>query len=283
MRYVIVKALFVALHLAAAFIVVAQFVKPDLAPLTWTSALMGMGFYVLRMFGITAGYHRYFAHQSYKTGRAFQFFLAWIGCMALQKGPLWWAREHRNHHKYSDTEEDPHSPIVRSVWWAHMGWVIWYRHRETDPNEMKEFTKYPELRWLDRHHWVPGVLLAITCYLIDGVSGLAWSFVVGTVALYHATFLINSVCHLLGSRRFDTDDRSRNNWWAALLTMGEGWHNNHHHYQSSARQGFRWWEIDISYYLIRLLGWLRIVRDIREPTRNALNYKRMFPRLPMKL
>jgi stearoyl-CoA desaturase (delta-9 desaturase) len=259
---------------AIAFILlhVAALVAPFFVPITWTAVGLGVLFYVVRMFGITGAYHRYFAHRSYKTSRWFQFVLAWIGCAAMQKGPLWWAGHHRHHHKHSDQEDDPHSPIVRTVWWAHVGWVISGRFR-TAP-AMKDFERYPELRILDTFFtWVPGLTLAALCYLIDGWSGVVWGFLIGTVCLYHGTFLVNSACHLFGTRRYATTDQSKNCWWAALLTMGEGWHNNHHHYQSCARQGFKWWEIDMTYYVIRLLGAIGLVWDVREPTEKALNSK----------
>ena len=259
---------FILIHVAA--VVGACLVAP-----TWAAAGLGVGLYVLRMFGITAGYHRYFAHRAYRTSRAFQFVLAWIGCMAMQKGPLWWAVHHRRHHKHSDQEDDPHSPVVKSLWWAHVGWVISGRFRKAPYHEIKDYTGFPELRLLNRLHWIPGFALAGVCYLVAGLPGLVWGFLVSTVALYHGTFLVNSACHLWGTRRFETTDRSKNLWWAAILTLGEGWHNNHHHYQSCARQGFRWWEVDMSYYAIRALGLVGIVWDIREPTEKAMAAKRI--------
>lgn len=243
-------------------------------PLTWESAGLMLVFYFMRMFAITGGYHRYFAHRTYRTSRWFQFTLGWIGCAAMQKGPLWWASHHRDHHRYSDEEDDPHSPVVRTFWWSHVGWVLSGRYRNTEFDKIRDYAIFPELRWLERLAAIPGLLLAAFCYAVDGMSGLAWGFFVGTVALYHATFLVNSVCHVWGSRRFETTDRSRNNWWAALLTMGEGWHNNHHHYMSCARQGFKWWEVDVSYYVIRTLALVGIVWDVREPTEKALSTKR---------
>ena len=257
---------FVVLHLGA--LAAAILVAP-----TWTAIGLGVGLYVLRMFGITGGYHRYFAHRAYSTSRFFQFVLAWIGCMAMQKGPLWWASHHRQHHKHSDQEDDPHSPIVRTLWWAHVGWVISGRFRHAPLDTIRDYTKFRELRLLDRFNWVPGFMLAGLCYLIDGASGLVWGFLVSTILLYHGTFLVNSACHLWGTRRYATTDQSKNNWWAAILTLGEGWHNNHHHYQSCARQGFKWWELDVSYYIIRALGLLGVVWDIREPTEKARSAK----------
>jgi stearoyl-CoA desaturase (delta-9 desaturase) len=227
------------------------------------------------MFGITGGYHRYFSHRSYKTSRFFQFCLAWLGCSALQKGPLWWASHHRNHHRFSDTPDDPHSPLAKSFWWAHVGWILDDDHNDIAWDSIQDWSRFPELRWLDRNHWVPGLLLAGLCFLIGGWSGLVWGFVVSTVLLYHATFTINSLSHLIGRRRYATPDDSRNNVVLALLTLGEGWHNNHHHYQSSANQGFFWWEIDITYYVIRALAVFGIVWDIRKPGAKALYYRNL--------
>jgi stearoyl-CoA desaturase (delta-9 desaturase) len=256
------KGPFVALHLLclAAFFV----------PVTWTALGLCAGFYFLRMFFITAGYHRYFAHRSYKTSRWFQFILAWFGCTCMQKGPLWWAAKHRDHHKYSDTDDDPHSPVRHGLFWSHIGWVLFESHIAPKRDAVKDFAKYPELRWLERLHWLPGFLMLGLCYLIAGWSGVVWGFVISTVLLYHGVFLVNSLCHILGRRRFQTADASRNNALVALLTFGEGWHNNHHHYQSSANQGFRWWEIDISYYLLCLLRICQLVWDLRKPPPNKL-------------
>ncbi len=226
--------------------------------------------YVLQIVGITAGYHRYFAHRSYKTSRGFQFVLALLGCSATQKGPLWWAAQHRHHHRTSDTPEDLHSPVTHSFWWSHIGWVLSPASDHMDGQTIRDLSRYPELRWLDRYHWVPPVLLAALCFLIGGWSGLVLGFFVSSILSHHATFSVNSICHLWGRRRYATDDRSRNNLFVALITFGEGWHNNHHHYQSSANQGFFWWEVDVSYYLIRLLGWMRLVWDIRKPPRAKL-------------
>jgi stearoyl-CoA desaturase (delta-9 desaturase) len=227
------------------------------------------------MFGITAGYHRYFAHRSYRVHRVSQFLLAWLGCSALQKGPLWWASHHREHHRFSDTPDDPHSPHVTSFWWAHLGWILSEEHIDTPWESIQDWSQFWELRLLDRFHWVPGIVLAVLCYLVAGWPGVAWGFVVSTVLVYHATFSINSLSHLFGTKRYATTDESRNNLFLALITLGEGWHNNHHHYQSSANQGFFWWEVDISYYLIRSLGFLGLAWDIRKPGQKALTYRNL--------
>jgi stearoyl-CoA desaturase (delta-9 desaturase) len=223
----------------------------------------------VRMFAITAGYHRYFAHRTFKTSRAFQFLLALVGCMATQKGPLWWSGHHREHHRLADRPGDIHSPSD-GFYHAHQGWIFEGHWDATPIDRIQDFERYPELRWLNRWYPVPPALLAGICFAIGGFSGLLWGFVLSTVLLWHATYTVNSFAHRFGSRRFETLDTSRNNWWIALLTLGEGWHNNHHHYCASARQGFRWWEVDVSYYLLRLLGALRIVWDIKEPPAHVL-------------
>jgi stearoyl-CoA desaturase (Delta-9 desaturase) len=257
------KGLFLALHFA---VVLALFV-----PATWEAIGLCVGFYFLRIFGISAGYHRYFSHRSFRTSRAFQFVLAALGSSALQKGPLWWAANHRHHHKHSDQEDDPHSPVRHGLWWSHIGWVLSTRNDDVvDPDAIRDLSRYWELRLLERFNWVPGVALAGVCYGLAGWGGVVWGFVVSTVLTYHGTFLVNSVCHVLGRRRYPTADESRNNWWVALLTFGEGWHNNHHHYMSSARQGFRWWEIDCTYYLLKLLSVPRIVWAVRGVPRAKL-------------
>jgi stearoyl-CoA desaturase (Delta-9 desaturase) len=248
---------FLVMHVAC----LAMFV---ISPDVWSLSICGL-LYFVRAFAITAGYHRYFAHRSYKTSRLFQFVMAWLGCSAMQKGPLWWAAHHRTHHRHSDVEQDPHSPIARDFWWSHIGWILAADHDDTNWSAIRDWRNYPELRWLNRLHWLPGLTLASLCWLIDGWSGLVWGFLLSTIVLYHATFAVNSFCHLWGTRRYATADASRNNPWIALLIMGEGWHNNHHHYQSSANQGFFWWEIDISYYLLRFLGFLGLIWAIRKP------------------
>jgi stearoyl-CoA desaturase (Delta-9 desaturase) len=251
------NAPFISLHLAC---LAVFFISPDPLSLTLCGVL-----YFARIFGISAGYHRYFSHRTFKTSRLFQFMLAWLGCSALQKGPLWWAAHHRQHHRHTDTPEDPHSPRDGGFWWSHVGWILAADYDETNWPVVKDWSRYAELRWLNHLHWVPGLILAGLCWLIGGWSGLVWGFLLSTVLLYHTTFAVNSLCHIWGSRRYATADTSRNNLWVALLTLGEGWHNNHHHYQSSANQGFFWWEIDVSYYLIRLLGSAGLVWDIRKP------------------
>jgi stearoyl-CoA desaturase (delta-9 desaturase) len=257
------NALFGLMHLSLFLVLVV--------PPTRAALVLALGGYLLRMWAVTAGYHRYFAHRSYKTSRAFQLVLAVMGCTTMQNGPLWWASVHRRHHKHSDAAGDPHSPVERGFWYAHIGWVFDRTvPRPYDESNVRDLLSYPELRWLDRHDWVPLLGYAVACFAIGGVPGLVWGFVVGTLAVFHATLLINSLAHTWGSRRYATDDDSRNSAVLALLTLGEGWHNNHHHYMCSARQGFFWWEVDVSYYVLRVLALLGVVRDLREPPPSVL-------------
>ena len=230
-----------------------------------TDLIIAAGLYALRMFGVTAGYHRYFAHRSFKTSRAFAFFLGFLAQSSAQRGILWWAGNHRQHHRFSDTDNDVHSPVLRGFWHAHLGWFFTEKHRDTDLAAVPDLAEYPELVWLDRHTYLPAVLTGLVVWLMAGWSGLVVGFLWSTVVLWHATFSINSLAHVVGRRRYVTGDHSRNNLWLALLTFGEGWHNNHHHYQSAARQGFRWYEIDVSYYLLKALAAAGLVWDLRSP------------------
>lgn len=238
---------------------------------TVRAALLAIALYFLRIFAIGAGYHRYFAHRAFRTSRAFQFVLGFLAQTSAQRGVLWWAAHHRRHHKHSDTELDVHSPILRSVFYAHVGWILVPRNEATDIKGVRDLARYKELRWLDRHPYLPAATLAFATWLIAGLPGLVVGFCWSTVAVWHATFSINSLGHLLGRRRYVTGDHSRNNWLLALITMGEGWHNNHHAYQASVRQGFRWWEYDFTFYLLRLLSCLRLVWDLHEPPKAVVN------------
>ena len=227
-----------------------------------------------RIWFITAGYHRYFAHRSYRTSRAFQLFLAVGGVMCVQKGPLWWAGHHREHHRNSDTENDVHSPL-KGFWWSHVGWILCDKFGEAPLERIKDFAKYPELRFIEKWNGTFALLTALLCLLIGGWSGLFFGFFMSTVVLWHNTFLVNSVAHVVGRRRYVTDDTSRNNFLIALTTHGEGWHNNHHCYQASARNGFFWWEIDLTYQSLRVLSWFNIVRDLKVPSAEMLAANRI--------
>jgi stearoyl-CoA desaturase (Delta-9 desaturase) len=231
----------------------------------WSYLVVCLALYYARMFFVTAGYHRYFSHRAFKTSRAFQFILAFLAMTSTQKGILWWAAHHRHHHKYSDTEEDLHSPTLFGFWWSHVGWILSDRYNQTRVELIGDFHRYPELRWLNKYFLVPPVALAVALFLIGGWGLLLWGYFVSTVLLWHGSFTINSLSHIFGKRRYDTSDSSKNNALLALVTMGEGWHNNHHHFMASVRQGFFWWEVDGTYYLLRVLSWFRIVWDLRMP------------------
>ena len=236
---------------------------------SWNIVLFTAVSYVLQVLGITAGYHRYFSHHAFKTSRVFQFVLAYLGCSAMQNGPLWWASGHRRHHRFSDQPGDPHSPVLRGFWYAHIGWVLDGTNDNPDLTNVKDFTRYPELRFLDAWKWLPTLLNGILCTALFGLPGLVWVFGLGTTLAFHAPLFVNSLGHLRGRRRFATTDSSRNNLLLGILVLGEGWHNNHHHAQGLARHGLAWWEIDVTYYTIRVLQALRIVWSVREPKRSA--------------
>ena len=229
---------------------------------SWAAFWWLVGSYAVRMFSITAGYHRYFAHRTFKTSRVFQFILALLAMSAAQQGVLWWAAHHRRHHRHSDEPDDVHSPVQRGFWWSHTGWILGSRHKRTDYDGIKDFAKYPELRWLNRHDLFVAVAWGFALYFIGGSVAVFWGHFVSLVLVWHATFCINSLAHLWGTRRYATTDDSRNNPLLAVLTFGEGWHNNHHHYQRTARQGFYWWEVDITYYVLKALEALRIVSGV---------------------
>jgi stearoyl-CoA desaturase (Delta-9 desaturase) len=233
--------------------------------ITAETAALAVGLYLARMFGITAGYHRYFSHRTFRTGRVFQFVLALLAQSSAQRGILWWAAKHRWHHKHADTELDVHSPVKSGFLRAHVGWIFSAQHHDTDLAAVSDLTRYPELLWLNRHPYLPAALLALLVWLVAGWPGLVVSFCWSTIATWHATFCINSLAHVMGRKRYVTGDESRNNWFLAILTLGEGWHNNHHAYQSSVRQGFRWWEYDPTYYVLKLLSRFGIVWDLHMP------------------
>ena len=241
------------------------------------AALIALGVtYSIRVFALTAGFHRYFSHRAFKTSRAFQFVLAWVGTSSAQLGPMWWAANHRHHHQHSDKVEDIHSPVVKSAFLAHIGWVMCRAYNSIQHHRIKDLSKYPELRFIDRFHVLPvlsliGLLYAIGASLshffpglgASGIQMVMWGFFLSTVLVYHVTFCVNSVTHIVGKKRFATDDESRNSWWVALLTFGEGWHNNHHRWPLSARQGMYWWEFDLTFLILRVLEKFRIVWDVK--------------------
>ncbi|MEK6704095.1 MAG: acyl-CoA desaturase [Planctomycetota bacterium] len=258
---------FALMHLGCLLIIWAGF--------SWTALALAIALYAIRMFAITGFYHRYFSHRTFKTSRPMQFVFGLLGCSAVQRGPLWWAAHHREHHRHSDTEEDLHSPSRHGLLWAHMMWFLQPENAATNTKVIPDLAKYPELRFIDRYDLIVPASLAATLFGLgwlignfipsSGTSGfqfLAWGFFVSTVVCYHATYTINSLSHTWGNRRFKTDDTSRNNIFLALLTFGEGWHNNHHYFPGAARQGFYWWEIDLTYYTLWALSKVGLVWDL---------------------
>jgi len=243
------------------------------SPVALTASII---FYFIRIFAITAFYHRYFSHRTYETSRIMQFLMGLLGLAAVQRGPLWWAAHHRNHHTYSDQPEDIHSPKQRGFFWSHMGWILCDAYMPTDYDRVKDLAKYPELVFLNRFDWLVPMLFGFgTLFLgillttirpelgTSGLQMLVWGFFISTVLVFHATCTINSLSHVIGSQRFQTTDTSRNNLFLAFLTLGEGWHNNHHYYCGSVRQGFYWWEVDISYYILKAMSWVGLVWNLR--------------------
>lgn len=243
---------------------------------------VAIALYAVRMFAITAIYHRYFAHRAFRMGRTAQLMFTILAASAAQRGPLWWASHHRHHHVHSDTPEDAHSVRQHGFAWSHLGWFMARENFATRHALVASWSRFPELRFLDRFDalvpvllvavlWIAGAVLERTAPGL-GTSGaqlVIWGFCISTVALYHATFSINSVAHRFGRRRYATRDDSRNNAWLALLTFGEGWHNNHHHYPGAARQGFFWWEIDLTWYALRALAWARVIHDLKPVPRRV--------------
>jgi stearoyl-CoA desaturase (delta-9 desaturase) len=254
---------FLLVHLGCLLVLVTGF--------RWQYAAVCAVTYTASAFGISAGYHRYFSHRSFKTGRVFQLVLAFLGTLAIQRGILWWAGHHRRHHQVADREGDLHSPSMSGFLWAHVGWFLSTEHQETDWDRIRDFRRFPELVWLNEHYVVPPALLALGLYLCGGLPWLVWGFFVSTVALWHVTYSINTIAHTFGRRRFDTGDTSRNNALLGILAVGEGWHNNHHHYMHSARIGFAWWEIDVTYYALVILSWLGVVWDLTPVPERALD------------
>jgi stearoyl-CoA desaturase (delta-9 desaturase) len=241
---------------------------------TWEAWVLCAALYAVRLFLVTAGYHRYFSHRSYRMGRVTQFVVAAGATTAAQKGPLWWAGHHRVHHRFTDQDGDVHSPRD-GFWWSHVGWILSTRYKRTDPTAIADFAAYPELRVVDRLHWLGPWVLGVACFVVGGWGALLVGFLLSTVLLWHGTFVVNSLSHLVGRRRYATPDTSRNSMLITLVTGGEGWHNNHHYLPASARQGFAWWELDPTWYGLRLLAAFRLVRDLRDPPRQLLDQARV--------
>lgn len=271
---------FIGMHLACLAVVWVGW--------SFTAVAAAVALYLLRMFAITGFYHRYFSHRSFRTSRAVQGAMAFIGCTSVQRDPMWWAAHHAHHHAHSEDDEDPHSPLRKGFWKSHVGWFMTPNAFATRYNYVPDWVQFRELRLLNRFDLLPPVLLALAVFGAgwameiwapglgaDRWQMLVWGFFVSTVALYHCTFTINSLCHQFGTRRFATDDNSRNNWLLALITLGEGWHNNHHHYPGSTRQGFYWWEVDLTYYGLRLMEALGLIWDLRGVPERVLSRNRI--------
>lgn len=256
---------------------------------SWPAVAVAVALYAVRMFAITGFYHRYFSHRTFRTSRFMQFVFGVLGCSAVQRGPLWWAAHHREHHRHSDQEGDLHSPRLHGFWWAHLFWFLQPENAATNTKAIPDLYKFPELRWIDRYDSVVPLLLGVSMFLLGwGIEAIwpnsgttawqmvVWGFFISTVLCYHATYTINSLCHVWGGRRFNTSDDSRNNFWLALITFGEGWHNNHHHFPGSARQGFFWYELDFTYYTLWLMSKVGIVWDLNPVP------KRVYAQIPPK-
>ena len=259
---------FIILHLLALSAFFVDFV--------WPCLIICAASYFIRMFAITAFYHRYFSHKTFKTSRAVQFIFAALGCASVQRGPLWWASHHRQHHRFSDQEEDAHSPVKRNFWYSHMGWFLTEKHFPTNKRYVRDWMKFPELVFINRFDWLAPLVYGLSMLILGSLASyffptlglnaantFVWGFIVSTLILYHGTFTINSLAHKYGSRRFDTRDDSRNNFWLAMITLGEGWHNNHHHYPNTIRQGFKKWELDITYQILKAMKLCGLVSEFK--------------------
>jgi stearoyl-CoA desaturase (delta-9 desaturase) len=259
---------FIGIHLVAV-------IGTVVTGITTEAAICFLVAYAINMFAVSAGYHRYFSHRTFKTSRAMQFVFAWFAQATAQKSVIWWARQHRHHHKYSDQPEDVHSPAQRGFWYSHVIWLFDPDQHSTE--RVPDLEKFPELRFLDRWWLLPPVVNGAIVFWFLGWPGLMFGWFGCMVFTWHATFTINSLSHVYGTVRYQTGDTSKNNWWLALLTFGEGWHNNHHHYMSSTRQGFFWWEYDITYYLLTALSWTGLVWDLRPVPEKLLRRELVAP------
>ncbi len=235
--------------------------------------------YYLRMFFITGGYHRYFSHRTYQTSRPFQFFIAFMAMTSSQKGVLWWGAHHRHHHQFSDQKKDIHSP-QKGFWWSHAGWILSSEYEATDLTKIQDFARYTELLWLNRFWAVPAFIYASVLFVFGGIHAFIWGGVISTVLLWHGTFTINSLSHFWGNRRYETGDTSRNNLFLSLITLGEGWHNNHHRFPGATRNGFFWYEIDITYYVLKVFSWIGLVWNLRPVPSAAYHEKNWISHQP---
>lgn len=243
---------------------------------SWTAVGAAVFLYFVRMFAVTGFFHRYFSHRTFSTSRFMQFVLAVWGGTCVQRGALWWAYTHRHHHQHSDEPVDKHSPLQHGFMWSHIGWITSAKNFPTNYSRIKDLAKFPELVFLNRFDVLVPVLFAVFLFFVGvglnalfpnlGVTGgqmLVWGFFISTTVLFHGTACINSMAHVWGKRRYETGDDSRNSFILSLITLGEGWHNNHHMHMSTVRQGFYWWEIDITFYLLKALSWTGLIWDLR--------------------
>ncbi|HSI13517.1 MAG TPA: acyl-CoA desaturase [Chthoniobacter sp.] len=251
----------------------------------WSPAAVAVAaaLYFVRMFAITGFYHRFFSHRTFRTSRGMQFIFAVLGNTAVQRGALWWAAVHRHHHKHADQTHDVHSPGLSGFWWAHIGWMTSSKNFPTDYDSIRDLARYPELVFLNRFDLLVPACFGASLYALgallhmiapglstSGGQMFVWGFFISTVVLLHGTLFINSLAHVFGSRRFATEDDSRNNFLLALVTLGEGWHNNHHRYMGAARQGFYWWEIDVTFYVLKVLAWSGLIWELKPVPRSVL-------------
>ena len=234
-------------------------------PFSWGLVGLWAASHFIRAVGLTLAFHRYFAHRAFRMNRVARFLWTLAGTSAMQKGPLWWAGHHVNHHRFADRQGDPHDPRTRGFFYAHIGWFCDVTNDSVPASNpvVRDFSSAPEIVWLDRYYFVPPLALAVALFLVGGLRWLAWGFCLPTATLAHATFAINTVNHMFGTRRFETPDDSRNNLLTAIFAVGEGWHNNHHRYQRAARNGFYWWEFDPTWYIIRAMAAVGLAWNIQ--------------------
>lgn len=243
---------------------------------TWISATLCLLSIIVRIFWVTAFFHRYFAHKSFKTSRWFQFVMAFLAETSVQQGCLWWAATHRIHHRSCETEEDSHSPTVYGFWWSHCGWIADSKNYDEKilNKNIPDLMKYPELRMINAFYHIPCLLYALPFFYFGGAHAWFWGCWMSTWFLSHFTFMVNSVAHMWGQKKYQIkghpECNARNNFWVALITCGEGWHNNHHAFMKSCKQGLESGEFDPTYWFIRSLAYLGLVWDLHEVSDKAI-------------
>ncbi|KAL2463069.1 Palmitoyl-monogalactosyldiacylglycerol delta-7 desaturase [Forsythia ovata] len=241
------------------------------APFTfnWGAFWVAFGLYIITgLFGITLSYHRHLSHKSFKIPKWLEYIFAYCGALAAQRDPIYWVSTHRYHHQFCDTEKDPHSPI-RGFWFSHSTWLFDNNSivaKCGKPNNVGDLEKQPFYKFLERTYLIHPIGLGALLYALGGFPYVVWGMGVRTVFVYHITWLVNSASHTWGKQVWNTGDLSRNNWWLAMITFGEGWHNNHHAFEYSARHGLEWWQVDITWYVIRLLKAIGLATDVKLPT-----------------